>query len=91
MGSMALLLAVRGKQCHEEYVWTPVVLPTARHYGLVLDLPGEGHANSSLNPGHNVRGMTLFATLPKSICCHHFALSHTSSRRRFSQWLGCGS
>ena len=33
----------------------------------------------------------LSATLPKSPCCHYFALSHTSARRRGSQWLGCGA
>src|SRR5262252_3341680 len=27
VGSMTLLLAVRGKHCHEKYVWTPFALP----------------------------------------------------------------
>src|SRR5438270_1651186 len=35
VGSMTLLLAVRGKHCHEKYVWTPVCLTTALHHGLV--------------------------------------------------------
>src|SRR5262245_4411590 len=36
VGSMMLLLAVRGKHCHEEYVWTPIFFTTAPHHGLVL-------------------------------------------------------
>src|SRR5215216_239418 len=32
---MTLLLAVRGKHCHEKYVWPPVCLTTALHHGLV--------------------------------------------------------
>src|SRR5437870_13870654 len=36
VGSMTLLLAVRGKHCHEKYVGTPVFFTTALHHGLVL-------------------------------------------------------
>src|SRR5438067_7436564 len=35
VGSMTLLLAVRGKHCHEKYVGTPVFFTTALHHGLV--------------------------------------------------------
>src|SRR5437764_13922860 len=35
VGSMTLLLAVRGKHCHEKYVGTPVCFTTALHHGLV--------------------------------------------------------
>src|SRR5262245_55700386 len=35
VGSMTLLLAVRGKHCHEKYVWTPVGFTTAPYHGLV--------------------------------------------------------
>src|SRR5215472_5567226 len=35
VGSMTLLLAVRGKHCHEKYVWTPVCFTTAPYHGLV--------------------------------------------------------
>src|SRR5512132_3363558 len=35
VGSMTLLLAVRGKHCQEKYVWTPVCFTTAPHHGLV--------------------------------------------------------
>src|SRR5439155_6390969 len=43
VGSMTLLLAVRGKHCHEKYVGTPVFFTTALHHGLVWSyrlLPG---------------------------------------------------
>jgi transposase-like protein len=36
---MTLLLAVRGKHCHEEYVWTPVFFTTSPHHGLVWSYP----------------------------------------------------
>src|SRR5256886_8597097 len=36
---MTLLLAVRGKHCHEKYVWTPVCLTTSLHHGLVWSYP----------------------------------------------------
>src|SRR5438093_8945627 len=35
VGSMMLLLAVRGKHCHEKYVWTPIFFTTTPHHGLV--------------------------------------------------------
>src|SRR5438094_7567151 len=40
VGSMTLLLAVRGKHCHEKYVWTPVCLTTSLHHGLVWSYHG---------------------------------------------------
>src|SRR2546422_10965444 len=39
VGSMTLRLAVRGKHCHEKYVWTPVCLTTSLHHGLVWSYP----------------------------------------------------
>src|SRR6516165_7813646 len=39
VGSMTLLLAVRGKHCHEKYVWTPVCFTTAPYHGLVWSYP----------------------------------------------------
>src|SRR5438105_6948404 len=39
VGSMTLLLAVRGKHCHEKYVGTPVFFTTALHHGLVWSYP----------------------------------------------------
>src|SRR5262249_12062471 len=35
VGAMTLLVAVRGKHCHEKYVGTPVFFTTALHHGLV--------------------------------------------------------
>src|SRR6516225_12233208 len=41
VGSMTLLLAVRGKHCHEKYVWTPVCFTTAPYHGLVWSYRAE--------------------------------------------------
>src|SRR5438132_14263408 len=50
VGSMTLLLAVRGKHCHEKYVGTPVFFTTALHHGLVWSYPYA----------HDKRETTLF-------------------------------
>src|SRR5215813_14177535 len=50
VGSMTLLLAVRGKHCHEKYVWTPVCFTTAPYHGLVWSYPVvQGEALITLN------------------------------------------
>src|SRR4029453_11993191 len=48
VGSMTLLLAVRGKHCQEKYVWTPVCFTTAPHHGLVWSYHPPYH--SKYNP-----------------------------------------
>src|SRR4029450_6198375 len=49
VGSMTLLLAVRGKHCQEKYVWTPVCFTTAPHHGLVWSYP------AGMRPLHTLR------------------------------------
>src|SRR5438445_7298471 len=46
VGSMTLLLAVRGKHCHEKYVGTPVFFTTALHHGLVWSYRSDRVANT---------------------------------------------
>src|SRR5207302_2108801 len=63
VGSMTLLLAVRGKHCHEKYVGTPVFFTTALHHGLVWSYLLENSLKIRLNQRSlrdNVRGPQQF-------------------------------
>src|SRR5262249_39569711 len=56
VGSMTLLLAVRGKHCHEKYVWTPVFFTTAPHHGLVWSYRPQCQSPQFKKNGHMHNG-----------------------------------
>src|SRR5438094_7815068 len=53
VGSMTLLLAVRGKHCHEKYVGTPVFFTTALHHGLVWSYHATHSHKQYSSPVHD--------------------------------------
>src|SRR5262245_17271706 len=76
VGSMTLLLAVRGKHCHEKYVWTPVGFTTAPYHGLVWSYRCQHRARlSSLHHGEN-RGIAPMARLLALRVRPHVLLSY---------------
>src|SRR5215813_11963623 len=68
VGSMTLLLAVRGKHCHEKYVWTPVCFTTAPYHGLMWSYRGSFSWGMPRGGRSQLRNSDQLQSMDRSLC-----------------------